>query len=175
MKLKKIVKTVLKIIINIIKIIWIPIVYSGYKKSVTVVYNYWLRNNKNHRLPSNLNIRLEENGEEIFNIVTNEKDFFIEYEKVGKFRYYLYFTLVWIWFDDTKSYGVIDRKLSAEILTDINNKRIVKEINRLCSNAMQSNLSNYDYRIEIPYISTSLLYILILYNTNNNINNILSD
>ncbi len=181
MKLKILVIPKINIFINVFKFIWVPIIISLRDKSREVVYNYWLANNMAYRLPNGLKLvhgylTNDNNVTEVYRDTDNleASSFTLRYLKVSKFKYYFYLVTVYIWLDDTLSADVVSYKLAVDILES---KYLTKlygtELHRICKIGKGDSFTNYNsFNRNNLDISIGLLYVTLLYNTNNNFKNV---
>lgn len=173
MKLKILTLPLISIVINLLKFIWVPIIIGLRDKSREVVYNYWLQHNLAYRLPNEIsktNLLLDN---KIVDVYACNK-FVLKYQKVTKWKYYFYLITVYIWLDDTLSADFISDSLAIEILeSNYLTNKYHKEINRACKLGKGDSFTNFNSNDRNNLdISIGLLYVTLLYNTNNNFKNI---
>jgi len=178
MNLRVLIITSLTVLMNIVKYVWIPLVYALRNRSREVVYNYWLNNGIAYLLPSdiklanliidNISIKVYTNQQD-----NSEKYFLIKNEDISKYQYYWYLYLIWVWFDDTLSADIIGSNIAVKIMESPYLKKIYsKELNTICRAGNGPSFKCYNINnLNDTDIPISIILLSLLYNDNNNLNN----
>ena len=146
-------------IINIIKIIYTPIILPFRHKIRIYIYNYLIKNNITFLFPYGLKIKYM-----VFQI---DNKVYLRIVKTNKFMFYFYFWFFWIWYDDEKYDNINLFKLyelcyKYPLLNRILNKDL-KEIKNITKDVTFQNV-NKGINLKKYFLS---FFISLFYNNNN--------